>query len=160
VQYNDGPAYNDGNVDFPANHFVLVAGLGGQYSDLIFTAPASGDYSIVGAFRGSQYGVGTLVGIVADGKIVFRSTITSVGQLAPFNIPLSLQAGGRVVFSAGPGSGRQNTGLSVTITRPCRSSDYPTSTPAADVTCSSSAVVTRNRNRPPATQIAGTRNIR
>jgi hypothetical protein len=43
VQFNDGPAYNDGNVDIPANGLTLVW-FGAQYSDLIFTAPASGTY--------------------------------------------------------------------------------------------------------------------
>lgn len=143
AEYNNGPAYNDGNVDFPANHFVLVAGLGGQYSDLIFTAPASGEYSIAGEFRGSQYGIGTLVGIVADGKTVFRSSINAVGQLAPFNMALALQAGRAVVFSVGPGNGRQNTGLSVTVTRPCTASERPAYTPAGEITCSSSEKLKR-----------------
>lgn len=140
AEYNNGPAYNDGNVDFPANHFVLVAGIGGQYSNLIFTAPATGEYSIAGDFRGSQYGVGTLVGIVADGKTVFHSSITAVGQQAPFNIALNLQARHTVVFSVGPGpnNGRQNTGLSLTITRLCTATESPTYTPAGEITCSSS----------------------
>ncbi len=138
AEFDDGPDYNDGNVDFLANQFALVAGIGGQYSDLIFTAPGSGEYSIEGSFRGAQYGVGTLVGIVVTGKVVFDSTITSVGQLAPFNVTLNLQAGSRVVFSVGPGGGRQNTGLSVTITKPCTSADDPTFTATGEIVCASS----------------------
>jgi hypothetical protein len=136
AEYNDGPAYNDGNVDFLANEFLLVAGIGGQYSNLIFTAPAGGEYSITGNFRGAQYGVGTVVGIVANGKVVFSSSVTSAGQLVPFNITLNLQAGNTVAFSVGPGSGSQNTGLSVTITKPCGLTDKPTVTPAGEITCS------------------------
>jgi hypothetical protein len=139
AEHNDGPAYNDANIDFLANEFLLVAGVGGQYSDLIFTAPVGGEYSIAGNFRGAQYGVGTVVGIVADGNVVFSSSVTSIGQLAPFRITLSLQAGSTVVFSAGPGGGAQNTGLSVTITKPCGLTDKPTFTPAGEITCSSSA---------------------
>ncbi|HYM05300.1 MAG TPA: hypothetical protein VEU11_01955 [Terriglobales bacterium] len=139
AEHNDGPAYNDANIDFLANEFVLVAGVGGQYSDLIFTAPADGEYSIAGNFRGAQYGVSTVVGIVANGQIVFSSSVTSLGQLAPFRVTLSLQAGSTVVFSVGPGSGAQNTGLSVTITKPCGLADKPTFTPAGEITCSSSA---------------------
>lgn len=154
VQYNDGPAYNDGNVDFPPNHFVLVAGIGGQYSDLIFTAPASGEYSIAGEFRGSQYGVGTVAGIVADGKTVFRSSITAVGQLVPFNMTLSLQAGRTVVFSVGAGTGRQNTGLSVTVTRPCTASEHPAYTPAGEISCSSSKKLKRLSS-----DLSGTRTV-
>jgi hypothetical protein len=141
AEYNEGPAYNDGNVDLLANEFLLVAGVGGQYSDLIFTAPAGGEYFIAGNFRGAQYGVGTVVGIVANGKVVFSSSVTSIGQLAPFRITLSLQARSTVVFSVGPGSGMQNTGLSATITRPCALTDRLTSTPTGEITCSSSAAL-------------------
>ena len=137
AELNDGPALNDGNVDLLPKEFLLVAGIQGQYSDLIFTAPAVGEYSIAGSFRGAQYGVGTVVGIVANGKVLFRSSVTSAGQLVPFNLPLSLQARSTVVFSVGPGNGSQNTGLSVTITKPCALADTPTSTPAGEITCSS-----------------------
>jgi hypothetical protein len=136
AEYNDGPAYNDANIDFLANEFALVAGVGGQHSDLIFTAPVAGEYSITGQFRGAQYGVGTVVGIVANGKVVFSSSVTSVGQLAPFGITLHLQAGNTVVFSAGPGSGAQNTGLSVTITKTCSLTDKPVPTPTGTINCS------------------------
>ncbi len=138
AEYNNGPAYNDGNVDFLANEFLLVAGIRGQYSDLIFTAPVGGEYSIAGDFRGAQYGIGTVVGIVASGKVVFSSSVTSVGQLVPFNMTLSLQAGSTVIFSAGPGSGAQNTGLSATITRPCALTDKAISTSTGEITCSGS----------------------
>lgn len=125
AEYNRGPAYDDGNVGFLADELVLVAGTGGQYSDLIFTAPASGEYSIVGNFRGAQYGVGTNVGIVANGAVVFSSAVTSFGQLVPFNLALNLAAGNRVVFSVGPGKGFQNTGVSATITRPAARQTSP-----------------------------------
>ena len=141
AEYNDGPAFGDGNVNFLANEFVLVAGIGGQYSDLLFTAPVSGEYSIAGNFRGAQYGVGTVAGIVANGKVVFQSSVTSVGQLAPFQITLSLQAENTVAFSVGPGSGSQNTGLSVNITKPCAPTDKPNFMPTGEITCSSSMVL-------------------
>jgi hypothetical protein len=136
AEFNDGPAYNDGNVDLLANEFLLVSGIGGQYSNLVFTAPAGGEYSIAGNFRGAQYGVGTVVGIVANGKVVFSSSVTSAGQLVPFNITLNLQAGNTVAFSVGPGSGYQNTGLSVAITMPCALTDKPVSTPTGTINCS------------------------
>jgi len=136
AEYNDGPAFNDGNVDFLPNEFLLVAGISGQYSDLLFTAPAGGEYSIAGSFRGAQYGIGTVVGIVVDGKVVFRSSIAAVGQLAPFHLMLNLQAGSTVAFSVGPGSGSQNTGLSATITKPCSLSDKPASSVTGEITCS------------------------
>jgi uncharacterized repeat protein (TIGR01451 family) len=116
AEFNNGPAFDDGNVNFLANQFILVAGIGGQYSDLVFTAPADGTYSVVGSFRGDQYGVGTVVGIVANGTVLFNSSVTAVGQVVPFNAVVGLKAGTTVVFSVGPGGGTQNTGLSVTIT--------------------------------------------
>jgi len=136
AEYNNGPAIDDGNINFLANEFLLVAGIGGQYSDLIFTAPADGEYSITGNFRGAQYGIGTVAGIVADGNVVFSSSVTSVGQLVPFRLTVTLKAGSTVVFSVGPGDGRQNTGLSATITRPCALTDRPVSAPTGEITCS------------------------
>lgn len=136
AEYNDGPAYNDANVDFLEKEFVLVAGVGGQHSDLIFTAPVAGEYSISGSFRGAQYGAGTVVGVVAGGKLLFNSSVKSIDQNAPFNMTLNLQARNSVVFSVGPGEGFQNTGLSVTITKPCALTDKPTSTPTGEIECS------------------------
>ncbi|MGA3078883.1 MAG: IPT/TIG domain-containing protein, partial [Bryobacteraceae bacterium] len=116
AEFNNGPAYNDGNIDFLANEFVLVAGIGGQYSDLVFTVPADGSYSIVATFRGAQNSIGTVVGVVANGSVVFSSSVTSEGQLVPFSAQAQLQGGDTIVFSVGPGGGSQNTGLAVTIT--------------------------------------------
>ncbi len=116
--FNNGPAYADGNVDFLANQFVLVSenGGSGQYSDLVFTAPASGVYSVAASFRGDQRGVGTVVGVAANSAVLFHSTVTGDGQVVTFAGNLSLKAGNTVVFSVGPGGGLQNTGLSATIT--------------------------------------------
>ena len=143
AEFNRGPAFNDGNVAFLGDEFLLVAGTGGQYSDLIFTAPSDGEYSLAGNFRGAQYGVGTVVGLVANGKVMFSSNITSVGQFAPFNLTLNLRAGNNVVFSVGPGNGFQNTGLSATVTAPCASTDKPTATPGGRITCLPSATAMR-----------------
>ena len=136
AEYNNGPPNNDGNIAFLANEFLLVAGIRGQYSNLIFTAPTDGEYSIVGNFRGAQYAIGTVVGVVANKKVLFSSRVTSVDQLAPFDFTLNLQAGNTVVFSVGPGGGAQNTGLSVTITRPCGLSDRPVPAPTGAISCS------------------------
>jgi hypothetical protein len=117
VQFNNGPAYNDGNVNIPANGLTLVW-FGAQYSDLVFTAPAAGMYYVAGSFLGSQNNVGSVVGVVANGSVIFNSTVTSEGQTAPFNATVSMTAGGTMVFSAGPGGGNQNTGLSLAIIGP------------------------------------------
>jgi hypothetical protein len=116
AEYNNGPAFDNGNVNFLANEFLLVSGIGGQYSDLIFSVPATGTYSINGSFRGSQHGIGTVVGILDDGNLIFNSSVRAVGQIVPFNTNLSLTAGDVLEFSVGPGGGLQNTGLSLAIT--------------------------------------------
>ncbi len=110
VEYNDGPAFNDGNVAAATDQILLVAGIGGQYADLIFTAPTAGTYSLVGSFTGDQVNVGDFVGIVANGSVVFNSTVTSEGQIAAFDDNVTLAAGNTVVFSAGPDGGLQKRG--------------------------------------------------
>lgn len=120
AEFNDGPAFNDGNVNFLAHEFLLVSGIGGQYSDLVFTAPASGSYSIVSAFRGAQFGIGVFVGVVVNGNVIFSSSVTSEGQIVRFKTNVALQAGNTVVFSVGPNGGLQNTGLALQICEgPC-----------------------------------------
>lgn len=115
AEYNNGPDFDNGNVDFLANEFLLVAGIGGEYSDLVFTAPANGSYSLASSFRGAQYGIGVVVGVVVNGNVVFNSTVTSVNQVVPFNTDLTLSAGDTVVLSVGPGNGTQNTGVAATF---------------------------------------------
>jgi hypothetical protein len=116
AEYNDGAAYSNGNVDFLADQFVLVAGVHGQYADLVFTAPSTGMYSLASTFMGDQSGIGTVVGISVNGTVVFSSSVTSEGQTVPYNSDINLTAGNTVVFSVGPGGGTQNTGLSATLT--------------------------------------------
>lgn len=135
AQFNNGPPIDDGNIDFNANEFLLVAGIEGQYSDLVFTVPADGNYSLSGSFRGAQYGVGTIVGITVNGKVELSSRVTSVNQIIPFQSSLRLRSGNKVTFFAGPGGGRQNTGLSVTVTRPCAGSEKPTVSHVGAVVC-------------------------
>ena len=136
AEYNNGLPHNDDNIAFLANEFLLVAGIRGQYSNLIFTAPADGGYFIAGNFRGAQYAIGTVVGVVADKKVIFNSRITSVDQLAPFDFTLNLRTGNTVVFSVGPGGGAQNTGLSLTITKACAVTDRPVPAPTGAISCS------------------------
>jgi hypothetical protein len=116
AEFNNGPAYDDGNIDFLANEFELVSGIGGQYSDLVFTAPSSGTYSLATSFRGDQYGIGTVVGVVVNGNLVFNSSVTAEGQTVPYDTTVRLTAGNTVEFSVGPDGGLQNTGLSATFT--------------------------------------------
>jgi hypothetical protein len=115
IEYNNGPAFNDGNVAAAANQILLVAGIQGQYADLIFTAPAAGTYTLTGSFTGDQVDVGDFAGIVSNGSVVFNSTVTSEGQIVTFNNNVTLAPGNTVVFSVGPDSGLQNVGLNLTV---------------------------------------------
>lgn len=115
AEFNHGPAFNDGNVDFLAHEFLLVSGIGGQYSDLVFTAPSTGTYAIVSKFRGAQNGIGTVIAVVVNSNVIFNSSVTRVGQIVKFKTNLSLNAGDTIVFSVGPGGGLQNTGLAAKI---------------------------------------------
>jgi hypothetical protein len=74
VAYNDGPAFNNGNVDFLANQLLLVE-FGTQYADLVFTAPTAGMYSVAGNFRGDQNGIGVVTGVIANGTVLLSSGI-------------------------------------------------------------------------------------
>lgn len=115
MEYNNGPAYADGNIDFLANELVAVAGIGGDYSNLLFTAPATGIYNIAASFRGAQNGIGTVVGVVVNGSTVFNSSVTALGQAVPYSTIVPLTVGNTVIFSVGPGGGLQNTGLTATV---------------------------------------------
>jgi hypothetical protein len=54
---------------------------------------------------------------VANGKVIFNSSVTTVGQIVPFHAEVGLKAGAKVVFSVGPGGGYQNTGLAATVSK-------------------------------------------
>lgn len=148
--YINGPAFNDGNSNLLGKEFDLVSGIGGQYADLVFRAPVDGEYSVAGRFRGAQYGVGTVVGVVTNGSVAFQSKVTAVEQLVPFRVSPNLRAGEEVVFAVGPGDGTQNTGISVTITRPCGAGDKPSFTSSGEIVCSAgTAAIVANLGKAP-----------
>jgi hypothetical protein len=95
---------------------LLVSRISGEYSNLVFTAPATGTYSIVSQFRGAQFSIGTVVDVVINGTVVFSSKVTAVDEVVPFKTTVKLAARNKVAFTVGPGGGLQNTGLSATIT--------------------------------------------
>ena len=121
--FNNGPALKtsgqQANLDILANQIVLSpeAGLN---SDVVFTAPVAGTYSVTGNFRGDLNPVAAVAGVVANGGLLLSAGITSDGQSVPFTYTVSLPAGGTVVFSVG-GAGNPYityTGLTVSISGP------------------------------------------
>jgi len=117
VEYNNGGYYNDSNVVFDAYQLAVVAGgVGNSFTgELIFTAPSAGNYYESGDFTGDQYGIGTNVGIITPTGTVFSSSVTSVGEIVPFEDSDYLNAGQQIIFYVSPGSGTQNTGLDLDI---------------------------------------------
>jgi hypothetical protein len=120
VALNAGPALDDGNINFLANQLVLTGG--GQpgawlNSNIVFTAPSSGLYSIAAGFRGDQQGVDSTVNVVANGGSLFSAVITSIGQTESYNGTVALSAGQTIEFAIGdPVGGAANTGMSAVIT--------------------------------------------
>jgi hypothetical protein len=117
VGFNNGPAFDDGNVAQAANEILLVAS-GGQnlVTELIFTAPVGGIYSLTSSFIGDQRGIGVGVDVLLNGSVLFSSTVTSFGQVVPFNTNVALALGDTLTFAVVQGTGSQNTGLDVNLT--------------------------------------------
>jgi len=91
VGINNGPAFNDGNVALDADQIDLVASVSQNLvTDLVFTAPSSGTYSLTSAFIGAQYGIGVSVAVLKNASLLFSSSVTAFGQVAPFDASLSL----------------------------------------------------------------------
>jgi hypothetical protein len=123
VAYNNGPAqmipYNGGDFDVLANQIVLDP-VGGENSDVVFTAPQAGTYSVTGSFRGDQTAPYQVVaGVAANGSLLLSSGISADAQVVPFSYTVTLSAGSTVVFSVQQVAGSsQTTGLTVAITGP------------------------------------------
>jgi hypothetical protein len=116
VGFNKGPAFDDGNVALAADQMDLVASVSQNLAtDLVFTAPSSGNYSLTTTFIGAQRGIGVSVYLLKNAASLFSSSVTAFGQLVPFDTTLSLTAGDSVEFVVLQGSGLQNTGLDVSL---------------------------------------------
>ena len=120
VGYNNGPAFDDGNVAQAANQLILVAPPAANQTsyatDLIFTAPVSGTYSLTSTFFGDQRFIDVGVDVLVNGSAVFTSNVTFFGDVVPFDTTLTLAAGDTVPFAVQQGSGNQNTGRDASLT--------------------------------------------
>jgi hypothetical protein len=117
VGFNNGPALDDGNVAQAANEMLLVAP-GGQnlVTELIFTAPVGGIYSLTSSFIGDQRGIGVGVDVLHNGSVLFSSTVTSFEQVVPFNTNVTLALRDTLNIRSRAGHWSQNTGLDVNLT--------------------------------------------
>jgi hypothetical protein len=119
VGFNNGPAVQgNAGVDIPANEIFLIPY--GQNSNVVFTAPAAGTYSVAGSFQYDQANenAGVVAGVVANGSLLLSSGISTLGQTVPFSYTVTLAAGSTVVFSVGGAPSAATIGLSVAITGP------------------------------------------
>jgi hypothetical protein len=121
VGFNNGPAFDDGNVAQLANQILLVSAVSGQpnqnlVTDLLFTAPVTGTYSLTSTFFGDQRGMNVGVDVLVNSTVLFSSFVTSFGQAVPFDTTLNLTAGDTVTFAVTDNGGAQNTGLDASLT--------------------------------------------
>jgi hypothetical protein len=117
VGFNNGPAFDDGNVAQAAHQIDMVASAGQNLvTELVFTAPAAGTYSLSSTFFGDQHGINVGVDVLKNNTTLFSSSVTSFGQAVPFDTLLTLGAGDQVIFAVQQGPGAQNTGLDAVLT--------------------------------------------
>lgn len=147
VGYNNGPAFDDGNVAAGANQMILVSSVfQGLSTDLIFTAPTAGTYKVAGSFIGDQRSIGVGVDVVeSSSSILFGSSVNAFGQVVPFSNTVALSAGDTIEFAVTQGDGNQNTGLVAAITS--ESSTIPEPTSLALLAMGLLGLVARRRHR-------------
>jgi hypothetical protein len=111
-----------GTTTFAPGALSLHPGPNGQVALLRFTVPATGQYSLSGAFYGQDY-VGpttTDVHLLLNGVSIFDGVVTDFGTGVPFNTSLTLAGGSFLDFAVGFGGNQtylyDSTGLSATIT--------------------------------------------
>jgi hypothetical protein len=101
-----------GTVSLPAGDLAFHPGSAGEFSEIMWTAPAAGLYLINATFTGLSYAPGhfttTDVHILVNNSSVYDSFITgasygeSVSYVSP--LPISLAAGDTITFAVGFGS--------------------------------------------------------
>lgn len=95
---------NNGNLDVPAG--VLWGSGGGpsgnDYTDLRFTAPQAGSYTITVTFTGRQQQDNADAHVLVKGASVFDGVISADGQALRFDGTYTLAAGDMVEFPLGP----------------------------------------------------------
>jgi len=117
VGFNNGPAFDDGNVAQAANQIVLVSSVfQNLITNMIFTAPLGGTYSLTSSFVGDQRNIGVGVYVLKNNSVLFSSAVTAFGQVVPFNTNVTLLAGDTVSFAVVQGGGNQNAGVSASLT--------------------------------------------
>lgn len=137
VYQNAGSAVSNGNIDIPAGALILHGGgpSGNDYSDVVWTAPYSGTFSLTATFTGRQTGAPngnyqTDAYVLENGTTLFSKYLDSDGESGSLSELLSLAAGDTIVFAVGiEGTGLhgESTQLDATITTTTLSVPEPSS---------------------------------
>ena len=104
VYKNNGGNYQDSNIAIPAGALIVHGGTptsNNDFSNVIFTAPTAGEYSLSTTFTGAQIG-GELasVNVLDDGATLFSSSVV-YGQSQSYSKTLNLAAGETIDFAVG-----------------------------------------------------------
>jgi subtilisin-like proprotein convertase family protein len=105
VAINTGGDFNNGNVTFAAGALIVTPGGTNNYSSyahVIWTAPASGSYSLVSQFTAQQTNINVDVNVLINGFQAYSSTITQNGVSRSFATNITISAGSTVDFAVGP----------------------------------------------------------
>ena len=115
-----GQTLNYGTIVQPTNYLRLDPE-SNTFNAVRFSAPSSGTFVVKGSFLGIDVGENShAVAIDVNGVPTFGTTINSYGQLARFNLNLTLAMGDTVDFivETGPSCFDLSTGLTATISGP------------------------------------------
>ena len=115
VAINNGPALDNGNINFLANELVLTGNPGTNgYSHVVFTAPSSSNYLITAGFRNDQHNTTTNGYFLANNSLLSSGSVSNVGDTVNYSGTISLLAGQTIDFAEN-NPGFSNTGFSATI---------------------------------------------
>ena len=103
IRLNDGPDYNDGNVDYKAGALLLHGGGEGWdcYAHAVWTAPDAGSYLVEIVLTGSQYDVDADAHILVNGVSSFDAAFTHHGDQAEYTHIFYFHAGDTVDVASG-----------------------------------------------------------
>src|SRR5206468_9519859 len=96
-----------GTVPLQPGDLMFHPGPSGQFSHIIFTAPAAGTYSIAGSFGGLDIaGTSTDVHVLINGVERFKGNVNGTrGSLVPFSLQaIALRQGDTIDFAVGVGA--------------------------------------------------------
>lgn len=113
VYLNSGSEYSSSDVDIPAGALILHGGgtdaacgtAGHCFSEVVWTAPSTGNFYLSAQFTGRQFSMNGLVEILQGTTELLSGTTVTYNTSQSFNGTISVTAGDTVVFAARTSSG-------------------------------------------------------